>query len=91
LEYSKILYEKGNYTESKTILSDFFRFSFENKKNLSKTILALWTILSINILDNNWNEIFSTFDHIKTSVDLLKNNLEEEFRKINTESVKFKF
>ena len=88
LEYSKILYEKGNYSESKTLLSDFFRFSFENKKNLSRTILALWTILSINILDNNWTEIFSNFNHIKVLIELLKNNLEEEFKKINTESVK---
>jgi hypothetical protein len=87
LEYSKILYEKGNYSESKTILSDFFRFSFENKKNLSRTILALWTILSINILDNNWTEIFSTFNHIKILIELLKNNLEEEFKKIHAESV----
>jgi len=91
LEYSKILYEKGNYSESKTLLSDFFRFSFENKKNLSRTILALWTILSINILDNNWTEIFSNFSHIKVLIELLKNNLEEEFKKTNTESVKLNF
>ena len=86
MEYSKILYEKGNYSESKTILTDFFRFSFENKKNLSKLILALSTILSINILENNWSEIFSTFNHIKNSIDLLKNNI-EEFKKIHAESV----
>jgi hypothetical protein len=87
LEYSKILYEKGNYSEAKTILSDFFRFSFDNKKNLSKIILALWTILSINIQEESWPEIFSTFNHMKLSIELLKNNLEEEFKKVNSETV----
>ena len=36
LEYSKILYESGNYEEARDILIGFTKLSGDNKKNLSK-------------------------------------------------------
>ena len=87
LEYSNILYETGRYAESKMILSDLFRINKDNKKNLPKTILALWKIFSINILTDNWIEILSNFENIQKTISNLKINLEEEFKKVNIDAV----
>jgi hypothetical protein len=87
LEYSKILYDSGRYSEAKTILSDFCKVSVGNRKNLSRAILAFWTILSINIIEENWEEILTTFSSIKTAIEYLRVSLEEDMKKLNAETV----
>lgn len=88
LEYGKLAYDNGRYEEAKLILRDFYRMSIQNKKNAAKVILALWLIYSINFITGNWNDLFTTFVELKSCIDLLKDNLEEEFKKINVESVR---
>lgn len=87
LEYANVLYETGKYEDSKTILADLFRMSMDNKKNLSKVILALWKLYAMNILSGNWNETLNTFDQIKNVISTLRNSLEDEFKKSNNDSV----
>jgi hypothetical protein len=70
------------------ILSELLKISLENKKNLSKAILALWKLFSMNILLGEWKETFSTFNQIQVAVDALRQNLEEEFKKLTADSVK---
>lgn len=88
LEFSKILYEQGKYTESKELFSDFSKVYQGNKKNISKVILALWMIYSISIIQNNNSDAISTFILIKQTINILKTNFEEEFKNINFDSVK---
>merc|ERR1711976_23378 len=86
LEYANILYETGRYAESKIILADFCKIVGSNKKNSIKAILALWKILSINILTDNPEGITPTFREILKSVNMLNMDLTEEFKKINMET-----
>ena len=87
LEYGRLIYESGRYEEARVILFEFFKISFQNKKNLSKAILGLWLVLAIDFIKNDWEKIISTFNLIRDSIEEFKNTLDEEFKKINFESV----
>jgi hypothetical protein len=86
LEYAKILYDTGRYEDSKQILSGFIKLSGENKKNLSKIILALCMAFNCNVMLANKQEVYPTFSQTRRAVDHLKENLDEEFKKLNFES-----
>ena len=45
-------------------------------------------VLSINFITKNWNGVNSTIRQIKLDIDQLKITMEEDFRKINFDSVK---
>ena len=81
------MYDSGRYEEARVLLTEFYKISFQNKKNLSKALLGLWNVFSIDIMSSDWEIIIGTFNQIKQSIELLKDILEEEFRKINFESV----
>ncbi len=87
LEYGKLVYESGRYEEARIILFEFYKISYVNRKNMSKAILGLWLVLAIDYITNNWERTIDTLNLIKDSIENFKNNLEEEFRKINFESV----
>lgn len=87
MEYGKLLYNTGKYDESLCVLSDFVRLCSDNRKNLSKVILALWNIFSINIIQNKWSEAFNTVEQLKNTIEILREYYEEDFKKINIESV----
>ena len=89
LEYANVLYENGRYAESKDVLSEIYKIYYDNKKNLSKVILALWKLFAINILLNDTQGALATFSQIQSHIALLKTSLEEEFRQHNIESVIF--
>jgi hypothetical protein len=89
LEYGRLVYESGRYEEARVILMEFYKISFKNRKNLSKALLGLWLVLAIDIVRNDWEKIISSFITIKESIELFKNTLDDEFRKINFESVIF--
>jgi hypothetical protein len=86
LEYGKIIYELGRYEEAKQILNEFYKIT--SKRNISKAIMALWIIFSINVLTENWTDLTNTFNELRSAIEALKDTLEEEFKKINLESVK---
>jgi len=90
LEYGNILYERGDYSQAKEILSDFYKISIDNKKIISKVILGLWKIYAINILTDNWGELIVNFNSIRNVIQNLKSNLDEELKKTNTDSVTIK-
>jgi hypothetical protein len=89
LEYGRLIYETGRYEEARIILLEFFKISFHNKKNLSKALLGLWLVLAIDFIGNNWDRTIATFNLIKDSIEDFKNILEDDFKKINFESVFF--
>ena len=89
LEYGRLVYETGRYEEARVILMEFYKISFQNRKNLSKALLGLWLVLAIDIVINDWEKIIATFKTIEQSIELFKKNLDEDFRKINFESVKY--
>ncbi len=88
MEYGNILYERGDYSQAKEILCDFYKISHDNKKNISKVILALWKIYAINILNDNWEELIINFNSLRNVIQNLKLNLDEEIKKTNSDSVK---
>jgi hypothetical protein len=53
-------------------------------------ILGLWKILSVSIMDNHSQEIESVFHQIQSTIQQLKLNLDEEFKKLNGDSVKLR-
>ncbi len=87
LEYGRLIYEAGRYEEARIILIEFYKISFHNKKNLNKAILGLWLVLAIDFIENNWERTIYTFNLIKDSIEQFKSILEEDFKKINFESV----
>jgi hypothetical protein len=89
LEYGRLIYESGRYEEARIVLFEFFKISHQNKKNLSKALLGLWLVLAIDFINNDWGKIISTFNLIKDSIEEFKNTLDEDFKKINFESVIF--
>lgn len=86
LEFTRLLYEQGKYDDAKRILTDYYKITKENKKNTDKLILALWILFSIEIILGKIEDIIYTFDIIKNSIEEVKENLEEQFKKINIES-----
>jgi hypothetical protein len=72
-------------------LSELIKISQDNKKNLSKAIMALWKLFSMDVLVGDWKETFGTFNEIQNTIEALKNNLEEEYKKTNADSVKITF
>jgi translation initiation factor 3 subunit E len=86
LKYGKLLYELGKYSDAKLILSDYYKIGLDSKKNLSKVILAIWIVLAINILTNNWNEVLENIEQLKLTIEHLKESLEEDFKKANLDS-----
>jgi hypothetical protein len=72
-------------------LSELIKISQDNKKNLSKAIMALWKLFSMDVLVGDWKETFGTFNDIQNTIEALKNNLEEEYKKTNADSVKKTF
>jgi hypothetical protein len=72
-------------------LSELIKISQDNKKNLSKAIMALWKLFSMDVLVGDWKETFGTFNDIQNTIEALKNNLEEEYKKTNADSVKITF
>jgi hypothetical protein len=85
LEYGRLIYETGRYEEAKQVLKEFYNIS--HKRNMSKAIMALWLLFSINMLTENWNEAISTFLQIREAIETIREGLEEEFRKTNFEAV----
>ena len=58
-----------------------------NKKNFSKTIFAFYLMYSINILLKMSNKkVETSFSLIISSIERLKNSLDEDFKKVNFES-----
>lgn len=88
LEYGKSLYETGRYDEAKQILNGLSVMCLKNKKVISAAILALWIVFSVNILTNSNAESLTTFGELSYSIQLLKESLDEDVRKINFDSVK---
>jgi hypothetical protein len=87
LEYGRLIYETGRYDEARIILMEFFKISYNNRKNLNKALLGIWLVFAIDILEKNWERSLKTFNLIKDSIENLKLSLEEDFKKINFESV----
>lgn len=69
------------------ILLDLFQISKNNKKNYIKIILALWKVLAINIITDNFKETIYIFQEIFKTILTLKTDLIEEFKKINFDTV----
>jgi hypothetical protein len=55
---------------------------------MSKAIMALWKLFSMDVLVGNWNESITNFNEIQSAIEALKINLEEEFKKTSADSVK---
>jgi len=89
LEYSKILYETGRYSEAKFILQNFVKVIGDNKKHLSLLILSKWTVLCVDFLEGNFSDAKKEFEKVNNLVDDLKSSYDEEFKKMNTDSVNF--
>jgi hypothetical protein len=85
LEYGRIIYETGRYEEAKLALEEFYKIS--HKRNISKAIMALWVLFSINVLTENWSDLTTTFNQLREAINALKTSLEDEFRKTSFESV----
>jgi hypothetical protein len=88
LEYAKILYETGRYSEAKFILVNFLNVIGDNKKHLSKLIMSAWTILCVDFLNGDFSEAKKNFDKINVLVDELKASYDEELKKTNNDSVR---
>lgn len=50
--------------------------------------MALWKLFSMDVLVGNWNESITNFNEIQSAIEALKINLEEEFKKTSSDSVK---
>lgn len=87
LEYAKILYETGRYSEAKFILVNFLNVIGDNKKHLSKLIMSAWTVLCVDFLNGDFSEAKKNFDKVNVLVDELKASFDEELKKINNDSV----
>lgn len=87
LEYAKILYETGRYSESKYIFQNFLNIIADNKKHLSKLILSQWIVLCVDFINGDFVEAKKNFDKVNHLVDELKASYEEELKKMNFDSV----
>lgn len=87
LEYSKILYETGRYSEAKFILQNFVKVIGDNKKYLSLLILSKWSVLCVDFLEGNFSDAKKDFEKVNNLIDDLKSSYDEEFKKMNTDSV----
>ena len=87
LEYGKILYETGRYTEAKFILVNFLNVIGDNKKHLSKLIMSQWTVLCVDFLNGEFSEAKKNFEKVNVLVDELKASYDEELKKTNSDSV----
>jgi hypothetical protein len=82
-----LLFETGKYQEAKKILLAFNNITSNNKRTINFRILSLFTIFTINILTFESDEIFATLKNLQNAIEDLKIFLEEEFKKVNFESV----
>lgn len=87
LEYAKILYETGRYTEAKFILLNFLNVIGDNKKHLSKLIMSQWTVLCVDFLKGDFSEAKKNFEKVNALVDELKASYDEELKKTSNDSV----
>lgn len=87
LEYCDLLYKSGKFNEVHDILSDFFKISMEDPKKYSKAILAQLMLICVNILSKNWNEIPNNVLAIFSSLRLMKDIMDSEYKNINFELV----
>jgi len=55
------------------------------RKNISKVLLAQFLILSINIINSNWEEVYEILDLITTNLENLSDHLDENMKKINND------
>jgi hypothetical protein len=86
LEYGRIIYESGRYEEAKLILNEFYKIC--HRRNVSKAIMALWILFSINVLTENWRDLTTTFNQLREAIEFLKSSLEDEFKKTNFDAVR---
>ena len=88
LDFAKRLFDSGKYDKAKSILYAYAMLNESNKKNISKGIFAFYLIYSINIVTKQSPKtIENSFIQILAGVEKLKNHLDEEFKKLNFESV----
>ena len=88
IDYAKRLFDNGKCEESKSILYSFAMLNEGNKKNISKGIFAFYLIYSLNIFTKQQPKMIeSSFIQILSGVDKLKAHLDEEFKKVNFDSV----
>lgn len=87
LEYAKVLYETGRYSEAKFILVNFVNVIGDNKKHLSKLIMSQWTILCVDFLKGEFIEAKKNFEKVNFLVEELKSSYDEELKKTNNDSV----
>ena len=88
IDLAKRLFDSGKYDKAKAILYAYAMLNESNKKNISKSIFAFYLIYSINIVTKQSPKtIENSFIQILAGVEKLKNHLDEEFKKLNFESV----
>jgi hypothetical protein len=88
IDFAKRLFDSGKYDKAKSILYAYAMLNESNKKNISKSIFAFYLIYSINIVTKQSPKtIENSFIQILAGVEKLKNHLDEEFKKLNFESI----
>ena len=88
IDYAKRLFDNGKCEEAKSILYSFAMLNEGNKKNISKGIFAFYLIYSLYFFTKQQSKIIeSIFIQILSGVDKLKAHLDEEFKKVNFDSV----
>lgn len=88
IDYAKKLFDSGKHDKAKSILYSFAMLNEGNKKNLSKGIFAFYLIYSLNIATKQQPKtIEGSFNQILSGVEKLKFYLDEEYKKINFDSV----
>ena len=88
LEYGKVLYDTGRYTEAKDIFQNFMKIVGDNKKYTSKLILSLWKIICVDFINEDLSQIKNNFELFVKLVDELNSQNEEENKKTYIDQVK---
>jgi len=91
LEYGKILYDTGRYLEAKNIFKNFIKITGDSKKYISKLILSLWKIICVDFIVNDFSQMKNNFELFIKLVDELKNQNEDELKKVYIDPVRKKY
>lgn len=77
-----MLYSSGRFNEVKEIMNNFYKVCNE-RNNMSKTLLALWLIFQINVVEKNFTELFEIVSNIRKNISQYCINLRESLKKTN--------
>lgn len=88
LEYGKLLYDTGRYSEAREIFENFIKIVGDNKKYTSKLILSLWKIICVDFIQEDYSKIKDNFELYIKLVNELKSQNEEELKKTYIDPVR---